>query len=152
MRMDLAAILAPRTAQDDPEALPRAEGARANVQQVRLRARQEGLVGDWACAQGLSRRWGAKAAPRSVMPCLLHSNSVGYWLGSRGRTASVAEHARAQGLEHGACRWPRDTASFALLGNSMARCILQRLIHGILCSCLRGRTLAEGRGPSTPSC
>ena len=50
LRMDLAAILAPRTAQDDPEALPRAEGARANVQQVRLRARREGLAGDWACA------------------------------------------------------------------------------------------------------
>ena len=77
---------------------------------------------------------GAKAAPRLLMPCLLHSNSAGYWLGSRGRHASVAEHARAQGVEHGAYSWPRDPTAFALLGNSMARCILQRLLHGILCS------------------
>ena len=101
---------------------------------VKERACSEGITADWACAQGLSRNWGAKAAPRLLMPCLLHSNSVGYWLGSRGRHASVAEHARAQGVEYGAYSWPRDPTAFALLGNSMARCILQRLLHGVLCT------------------
>ena len=55
-------------------------------------------------------------------------------MGSRGRHALVDEHARAQGLEASRVAWPRDTTSFALLGNSMARCILQRLIHRILCT------------------
>ena len=68
------------------------------------------------------------------MPCLLHSSSTSYWLGSRGRHASLAEHARAQGVEHGPYTWPRDPTAFGLLGNSMARCILQRLLHRILCS------------------
>ena len=91
-------------------------------------SRATGLVRRASAADG-----GAKAAPRTVMPCLLHSNSVGYWLGSRGRTATVAEHARAQGLEYGACRSPRDSTALPLLGNSMGRCILQRLVHRILC-------------------
>ena len=98
------------------------------------KAKERGIEGDWAFPQGLSDRWGAKAAPRTVMPCLLHSNSQGYWLGSRGRHALVEEHARAQGLEASRVAWLRETTSFALLGNSMARCILQRLIHGLLCT------------------
>ena len=133
LRLALGDILAPRRDTDNPDALPRAEGAKFNVLRVKERARSEGVTADWACAQGLSRNWGSKAAPRLVMPCLLHSNSVGYWLGSRGRHASVAEHARAQGVEHGAYRWPKDPTAFARLGNSMARCILQRLLHGLFC-------------------
>jgi len=31
-------------------------------------------------------------------------------------------------------KWPKDTTSFALLGNSMARCIPQRLVHRVLCA------------------
>ena len=134
LRLELKDILSPKRATDNPDALPRAEGAKFNVLKVKERACSEGITADWACAQGLSRNWGAKAAPRLLMPCLLHSNSVGYWLGSRGRHASVAEHARAQGVEHGAYSWPRDPTAFALLGNSMARCILQRLLHGVLCT------------------
>ena len=141
--MSLSSILAPLSDRDDPEALPSAAGAQANILLVRERANRDGITGDWASAQGLSRRWGAKAAPRQAMPCLLHSYSVGYWLGSRGRHATVAEHARAQGLEHGSCTWPREHISFALLGNSMAKCILQRLLHRILCSW----GLFEGPGP-----
>ena len=131
--MELKDILSPRIAADNPEALPRVEGDKLNVLKVKERAQSEGITADWACAQGLSRRWGAKAAPRLLMPCLLHSNFTGYWLGSKGRHASVAEHAHAQGVEHGAYFWPRDSTACALLGSSMARCILQRLLHHILC-------------------
>ena len=165
LRLALGDILAPRRDTDNPDALPRAEGAKFNVLRVKERARSEGVTADWACAQGLSRNWGSKAAPRLVMPCLLHSNSVGYWLGSRGRHASVAEHARAQGVEHGAYRWPKDPTAFALLGNSMARCILQRLLHGILCMWgilegpdpwlrgeAQGRLRAEGPPPPGAAC
>ena len=77
MRLDLTAMLTPRADSEDPEALPRVEGAKLNVLRVRERAQREGLTGDWACAQGLSRSWGAKAAPRLDMPCLLHSNTSG---------------------------------------------------------------------------
>ena len=63
-----------------------------------------------------------------VMPCLLHSNKCGYWVGP----ARVAEHSRAQGLPAAEVRWPKDPAPYALLGNNMARPILQRFIHKIL--------------------
>ena len=163
LRLELKDILSPRIATDNLNALPRAEGARFNVLKVKERPQSEGIAADWACAQGLSRRWGAKAAPRLLMPCLLHSSSTGYWLGSRGRHASVAEHARAQGVEHGAYSWPKDPTAFALLGNSMARCILQRLLHCILCSWgilegpdpwlrgeAQGRLRAEAAGHTLP--
>ena len=75
LRMALSSILAPPSDRDDPRALPKAAGAQANVLLVKERAGREGITGDWACAQGLSRRWGAKAAPRLVMPCFLHNSS-----------------------------------------------------------------------------
>ena len=68
LRLDLAAILSPRAATEDPEALPKAAGAKHNVLRVKERARSEGVTADWVCAQGLSRGWGAKAAPRLLMP------------------------------------------------------------------------------------
>ena len=132
--LSLSDILNPRGPGDDAGALPKALGAARNVERAMAKAKERGMKGGWAFPQGLSDRWGAKAAPRTAMPCLLHSNSQGYWLGSRGRHALVEEHARAQGLEASSVAWPRETTSFALLGNSMARCILQRLIHRLVCT------------------
>ena len=67
------------------------------------------------------------------MPCLLHANKQGYWIGSRGRHATLAEHSRAQGLAASRAEWPARTVGYALLGNSMALCIVQRLLFRILC-------------------
>ena len=58
LRLDLAAILAPRSDDDNRDALLRAAGAQANVLIVKARAQQEGIAREWVCAQGLSRRWG----------------------------------------------------------------------------------------------
>ena len=123
MGLTLADILAPLRPTDDASALPRAPGAALNVSRAKLKAEERSINGDWAFPQGLSGKWGAKAAPRTIMPCLLHSNSQGYWLGSRGRHALVEEHARAQGLEASGVAWPKEAIAFALLGNSMARCV-----------------------------
>ena len=90
----------------------------------------------------------AKAAPCIVMPCLFHSNSQGFWLGARGKHTALEEHATAQGLEVASVAWPRGTIAFALLGNSVARCILQRLVHRapLFLGRLHGpRPLADGR-------
>eukprot|EP00974_Lingulodinium_polyedra_P081238 7868804-Lingulodinium_polyedra.AAC.1 len=77
--------------------------------------------------------WGAKAAPRPDMPGLLHGNAKGHWLGARGRHATLAEHSRALGLGSHGVQWPAEEAiGFALLGNTMAKCVLQRLIHVVL--------------------
>ena len=92
----LADILVPLRPTDDAKALPRAPGAALNVNRAKLKAEERGINGDWAFPQSLSDKMGA---PRTIMPCVFHSNSQGYWLGSRGRHALVEEHAKAQGLE-----------------------------------------------------
>ena len=95
------------------------------------RGERQGIKG-WAFPQYLSMDWGAKANPRAVFPCLLHSNRRGYWLGSRGRHATVAEHARAQGLCPDRVWWREDKVAFALLGDSMAACCISRITRAIL--------------------
>ena len=79
--MELKDILSPRIAADNPEALPRVEGARLNVLKVKERACSEGITADWACAQGLSRNWGAKAAPQAPYALLVTQQLCGLLVG-----------------------------------------------------------------------
>ena len=130
--LTLADILGPREEGDTVEGLPTGQVAARNVKKAREEAESRGLTADWMVTQHVGQGWSQSVRPRLTMPCLLHSNKGGYWIGSRGRAARVSEHSRAQGLPAVGVRWPKDAVAFALLGNSMARPILQRLIHRIL--------------------
>ena len=91
---------------DDPDNVPTGQAAAANVRKAKEEAGRRGLDCDWMVTQQVGRGWSASVRPRNVMPCLLHSNKCGYWVGSRGRPARVAEHSRAQGLPAAEVRWP----------------------------------------------
>ena len=99
-----------------------------NVRRAREQAESRGLVVDWRVTQQVGQGWNQSVRPRPAMPCLLHSKG-GYWIGSRGRVARVSEHSRAQGLPNTGVRWPKDGIAYALLGNNMARPMLQRLVN-----------------------
>ena len=105
--------------------VPNGQVAARNVLKAREEVECRCLEGDWTATQQVWRGWSESARPRTVMPCLLHSNSGGYWIGSRGRTARVSEHSRSQGLPAAEVKWPKDPTAYALLGNSMARPLLQ---------------------------
>ena len=79
--LDLGAIPGMWSEQDDPVALPRAPGAQGNILQGRQRAQTEGITGDWACAQGVSRNWVARAALAHRHALLVAQHlTVGAWL------------------------------------------------------------------------
>ena len=117
-------------AEAHPDRRPRSNVASCIVSHAAMLAERDQLQ-EWTISQGLSLRWGMRARPRPYFPCLLHANTVGYWIGSQGRHATLGEHARAQGLPYAAAKWPKPGVGFSLLGNSMSRAILQRLIHAI---------------------
>ena len=141
--LTLKDILDPREESDSAEKAPAGQGAARNVAQARDEAIQKGLLGDWMVTQQVGRAWSESVRPRTIMPCLLHSNKNGSLIGSRGRTARVSERSRAQGLPAARAGWPKDAIAYALLGNFMARPILQRLIHKVL----RIRNVVEGPDP-----
>ena len=141
--LTLDQILDRRGEGDDADNMPMGQVAATNVRKAKEEAERRGQEVDWMVTQQVGRGWSASVRPRMVMPCLLHSNKGGYWIGSRGRAARVAEHSRAQGLPAAEVRWPKDSAAYALLGNSMARPLLQRFIHKIL----RTWGLVEGPDP-----
>ena len=135
--LGVSQLLAPTVGSDDGRRLPAAPAlaARAHVQQAALKLDAD-FSGDWLIPQQLSASFhGARGAkPRFEWPSLLHSNREGYWVGSRGRPASRDETCRAQGLDPRIVRWVPGVPHmpFALLGNTMSCCVLQRLFVAIL--------------------
>ena len=141
--LTVADLLGPSHPTDDPLRMPpstwstacvNVESARAKVQAL---ARSQGdRPGDWMVAhqQGQTFNGPAGARARYEWPCLLHANRMGYWVGRRGREASVEETCRAQGLLASAPHFiPPSTATpFQLLGNSMSGCVLQRIFVALL--------------------
>ena len=134
LRLTLSDILNPPSAGQDPRTLPRAQDAAVNVSRALAKAEQRGIRGDWFFPRDSVTVGKPRLHRAPSCRAFLHSNKQGYWLGSRGRHALVEEHARAQGLEASRSTWPKDSVAFALLGNSMARSILQRLVHSVLCA------------------
>jgi len=104
----LADILEPKEESDTAERLPSGQVAAMNVKKARDEAGSRGLTVDWMVTQHVGQGWNesVRPRPRLPMPCLLHSNKGGYWVGSRGRAARVSDHSRAQGLPNIGMRWP----------------------------------------------
>lgn len=124
-------ILGPPGPQDDPAHRPRGARASANVDKAAA-ALPSGDERDWMVRQATGKAWTTSVRPQFIMPCLLHGNTSGYWVGSRGHKASRGAHSRAQGLCDMDVVWPKQpSAAFALLGNSMSKAILERILHRI---------------------
>ena len=113
-RLTLADILGLPRASDDPDRLLIGQVAGANVRAAAEKAKAQGMQGYWMVTRPLGSAWASSVAPRDVMPCLLHANKEGCWIGLRGRHASLAELARAQGLAASHAYWPARTVGYAL--------------------------------------
>ena len=131
--LSLAATLSPWKDGDDTAGLPplSAPVARAIVQRAKDRAAW--IQGDWMVDCGASRAW-ANCRPRLVCPCLTRARKHGHWIGSRGRYIELLEATRMQGiLRAEKLRWPASEGEcFQLLGNSIAGCVLHRLLPRLL--------------------
>ena len=91
----LADILVPRQASDDSTRLPPASWTTAvhNVIASSVRATKLGIQGDWIInqAKGVTASGSLGPLPRQEFPALLHASRGGFWIGSRGRKASLRE-------------------------------------------------------------
>ena len=125
-------VLAPPLASDDPTAEPKATWTTAvkNAREALEVARRDALDQDWVIAhqKGEGFTGPAGPTPKVYWPCLLHANTNGYWIGSRGRHATLSETSRAQGLTTEGVSWPRGPDAFRLLGNSFAKPVIERLV------------------------
>ena len=124
--------LRPWDAGDDPRGLPAAPVARHIVERARERASAEGIRGDWMINEAQSKRWAGKARPRQHCPTMTKSRCQGYYIGSRGRHATLLEAARLQGICAAGNRWPATEDAHGLLGNNMSCCVIQRVLIRLL--------------------
>ena len=115
---------------NDVELLALSDAARENVVEAMSRL-ELGPPRDWILDDRQSARYSSRkvVAPRRWSPCLVKSRGRGYWIGSRHRRLSVAEGCRLQGLRPDLVRLPeREAVMWNLLGNSMASCVVQRIV------------------------
>ena len=64
-------------------------------------------------------------------PFCVHARN-GYWIGSRDRRLRLSEAALLHGFLPSTIIWPSRPAGFAMLGNTMSACVLQRLFVRLL--------------------
>eukprot|EP00969_Alexandrium_andersonii_P114660 5069457-Alexandrium_andersonii.AAC.1 len=99
-RLKFVDVLAPKVAGESMERLPppTARCARSNAALAVARLPPDHAE-DWAVAETTSFSRGGEGGPppKPRLPCLTKAFSRGPWLGSRGRHATLAECARAQG-------------------------------------------------------
>ena len=95
LRLTLESILELPSAADDPAVNPTGPTASANVMRARDLAASKGVKGYWMVTENVGKGLNGSVRPRKLMPCLLHANTTGYWIGTRERCASMVEHARA---------------------------------------------------------
>ena len=81
---------------------------------------------EWVIDEGLSYEYFAPPV-EGIVPTFLRSRSNGYWVGSRDRRLRLLEAALLHGFLPSSIIWPGRPAAFAMLGNTMSACVLQRL-------------------------
>ena len=132
--MTLEALLIPKQADiERPGALPKAVKAQETVKLADKEAERAKFVGPWLLAEHLSRQYLPKPAPKAICPGLTHGKTCGHWLGDRRRRLTASETARLQGFTSKDVLWTVPTTqAYALLGNTMALCVVQRITIALL--------------------
>ena len=98
---------------------------RAAISRARAIA-QVSNMREWVIDDGLSYEYFSPPV-EGIVPTLLRSRSNGYWIGSRDRRLRLSEAALLHGFLPSTIIWPSRPAGFAMLGNTMLACVLQRL-------------------------
>ena len=136
LELAITDLLSARRPSDNPHARPAAPVAsiivgKAAARVAALEPAQRPV--DWMFNQTQSINFAAGCRPRAIWPSLTHSNTVGYWIGSRSRPATTEDKVRSQGLLASRVDWgPLSVADrFGLLVNSMCCAVIQVLVGDI---------------------
>ena len=133
-----AAVLDPRSADDDPLRLPSTPSAALSVQCARERfaalgqAKRSAFSSDWFCSVHHSSSWRPNVRPRALLPSMLYSHPEGPWIVSRGRFLRDEEYARFQGIDFKAWHWPTPTFARKACGNALTAPLIARILRPLV--------------------
>ena len=128
--LTITQLLDPPCSTDDPQALPWAPAAAAIIHRAQLQHTvppQLTPPTDFVIDDQTSTDR-ARIAPRTNVPCFLHSRKHGMWIVTRGRRLNIQESLRLQGFHPNhitLSSHPHDI--MPLLGNTMSHNVIQRI-------------------------